>query len=153
MVEEDEYRSTYKAINRRRCEFEKAITSRHCSCVHATRFFLADREGVSCESPRMLENCKTFLQLLRAKAQFALKLTATSEILPHAKEIKVQNGGIQGLSEALHRNSTDCEGKFEIAGLIKRGEATYGSLENMPFQEIVKSVVSYEGRRRRPDRK
>jgi hypothetical protein len=36
----------------------------------------------------------------------------------------------------------------DIAGLIVLGEKTFGSLAQFPYREIVKSIASFEGRRR-----
>lgn len=149
MVEEDEFRSTYQAINERRCVFEKAILSGHCTCIHATRIYLADREGVRCASERRLERCTRLLVLLRANARFALKLTVAGDALPHTKEIQVQNGGMTGLMATLDSTPARPAEPCDITGLVDRGEAVYGALENFPFQEIMKSIVSYQGRRRR----
>lgn len=147
MVEENEYRSTYHAVNKRRCAFEKAILTRRCSCVCSTRFYLADREGISCDADSAHERCSQFLWLLREKAKFALKITALDGELPHAKEIKVQNGGLLGLQRVL-RPQLDIDTVTDIAGLTSLGEKTYGSLQQLPFHEIIKSIVSFEGRRR-----
>jgi hypothetical protein len=147
MVEEKEYRSTYRTLNRRRCVFEKAVLSRRCSCICSTRFYLADREGISCESASAHQRCEHFIQLLRKKAQFALRIKELGNELPHAKEIKVQNGGLLGLQRVL-RPDLGTENVADIAGLTTLGERTFGSMERFPYQEIVKSIVHFEGRRR-----
>jgi hypothetical protein len=147
MVEENEYRSTYKSINKRRCVFEKAVLSRRCSCACSTRFYLADREGISCDSADAHERCNRFIMLLRENAKFALKITSLEGELPHAKEIKVQNGGLLGLQRALRPNLS-IDNVADVAGLISLGVNTYGLLEQFPYQEIVKSIAKFEGRRR-----
>jgi hypothetical protein len=147
MVEEDQYRSTYKQLNERRCVFEKAVLSRRCSCSCSTRFYLADREGIACDSGNAHARCEKLIQLLRENAKFALKLTSLEGELPHAKEIKVQNGGLLGLQRVLRPDLTTGS-VVDIAGLTTLGERTYGALEAFPFREIIKSIVSFEGRRR-----
>lgn len=147
MVEEDQYRSTYKRINQRRCVFEKAILSHRCNCNCSARFYLADREGIACDSGKAHGSCEKLLQLLRQNAKFALKLTHLDGELPHGKEIKVQNGGLLGLQRVLRPDLT-AGSIVDIAGLVTLGESTYGSLETFPFREIVKSIVSFEGRRK-----
>ena len=147
MVEENEYRSTYDSVNKRRCVFEKAILSRRCACVCSTRFYLADREGISCNSAGTHERCRRFIALLRENAKFALKITSLDGELPHAKEIKVQNGGLLGLQRVL-RPELSIDNVADVAGLTALGERTYGSLEQFPYQEIVKSIVKFEGRKR-----
>jgi hypothetical protein len=146
MVDENEYRATHRSISKRRCAFEKALLSRRCSCVCSTRFYLADREGVSCDSASMHQRCSEFIRLLRESAKFALKITSLETELPHAKEIKIQNGGLIGLQRVL-RPGRRIEHVADIAGLITLGERDYGALEQFPYQEIVQSIASFEGRR------
>jgi hypothetical protein len=148
MVEEDEYRSTYRNINQRRCVFEKAILTRRCSCLCSARFYLADREGIACDSANAHDRCSHFITLLRENSRFALKLTELDGELPHAKEIKVQNGGLLGLQRILHPDLSD-DKVIDIAGLTADGEQTFGSLQQAPYDEIVKSIAEFEGRRRR----
>lgn len=147
MVEEDEYRSTYHSLNRRRCIFEKAILTRRCSCACSARFYLADREGISCESAEFHQRCSCFLELLRQNARFALRVSSLEDALPHAKEIKVQNGGLLGLQRIL-RPDLRTDKVADVASLTTLGESTFGSLQQFPFREIVKSIVNFEGRRR-----
>ncbi len=146
MVDEGEYRSIYRSINRRRCVFEKAILTRRCGCACSARFYLADREGISCESDEIHEHCSHLLMLLRENAKFVLKLTALDAELPHAKEIKVQNGGLLGIQRVLR---PDLGGAHvaDVASLIRLGHKTFGSLEHFPYREIVKSIANFEGRK------
>lgn len=148
MVEEDEYRSTYQNINQRRCVFEKAILTRRCSCLCSARFYLADREGIACDSATAHERCRYFISLLRENARFALKITVLDGELPHGKEIKVQNGGLLGLQRALHPELGG-DKVNDVCGLTALGEQVYGSLELIPYQELVKSIAEFVGRRRR----
>lgn len=150
MVEEDEYRSTYRAVNQRRCVFEKAILNRHCSCSFATRFFLADREGISCEAEAAHTRCSRLLSMLRDKSRFALKLRSTEEELPHTKEIKVQAGGLLGLQKAVYPESVHGKQVEDIAGLIANALKTFTSLERIPYSEITQSVAAFAGRKKRP---
>jgi hypothetical protein len=147
MVEEDQYRSTYRSVNKRRCVFEKAMLSGRCACMCASRFYLADREGVACNAAQAHKRCSQLIQLLRESAKFALKVTSIDGELPHAKEIKVQNGGLLGLQRVL-RPDLNARNVIDIAGLATLGERTFGSLERFPYREIVKSIVAFEGRRR-----
>ena len=151
MVDENEYRSAYRSINQRRCVFEKAVLTRRCDCAYSARFYLADREGISCSSVEIYPHCSRFLHLLRENAKFALKLTSLDSELPHAKEIKVQNGGLLGIQRVL-RPDLGTTHVANVAGLISLGEKTFGSLEHFPYREIVKSISRFEGRRRNPSR-
>lgn len=147
-MEETEYRDTYHDYNKRRCLFEKSILSRKTMCEFAHRFCLADREGVGCKKQAAHDQCTVLLTKLRNNARFALKQTRLDEPLPHAKEIKVQTGGLLGLKSIL-----DGQEQYEkienIYGLIQRAIKKYGDLDSLPYDEITRAIVSFEGRTRR----
>jgi hypothetical protein len=152
-VDETEYRQTYRAVNEQRCVFEKAINARRCTCQQSQRFNLADREGVSCTSETGSSCCTQLLELLRKNASFALQMTRVPGPLPHAKEVKVQIGGMLGLQKLLHPQLHDDTLVHDIHGLTEMAIQQYRSLDNLPYSEIVKSIVTFEGRLRRHSRK
>lgn len=153
-MDEIEYRNTYRTINETRCWFEKAINSRKCKCALMERFNLADREGVRCTRKEGQLQCHALLASLREKAIFALQLTKLDGPLPHAKEIKVQLGGMLGLQTALHPALSEADSVEDIHGSIEEAIEKYASIEQFPFVEIVKTVVQIEGRTtRRKDRR
>lgn len=151
-MDETEYRQTYRAVNKQRCLFEKAINARRCTCGLSQRFNLADREGVSCSSETGSIRCKQLLELLRKNANFALQMTNVPGPLPHAKEVKVQIGGLLGLQRLLQPKMCDEELVHDINGLAETALQQYSSLNNLPYSEIVKSIVTFEGRPRRRSR-
>ena len=152
-MDETEYRQTYHEVNERRCVFEKAINARRCTCNLSQRFNLADREGVSCSSESGCIRCKQLLTLLRDNARFALQMTSVPGPLPHAKEVKVQIGGMLGVQKLIHPDMTNDELVHDINGLTEAAIQQYHSLGDLPYSEIVKSVVNYEGRLRRRSQK
>lgn len=148
-MDEDIYRSTYSDVITLKCEYEKAINSRQTSCHQANKVRLADREAVSCRSKEACSLCTSFLNILRSKALFALKLQDHSGPLPHAKEIKVQMGSIIGL--ALDNNIEVVKGQKveDIAGLLNSAVKKYNTLEELPYENLMRSIVNYEGRPKR----
>lgn len=151
-MEENEYRSFYHSINQERCVFEKSILSRRSNCQHAHRFNLADREGVACRQSQSALQCKTTLKLMRDKAMFALKLSRIDGPLPHAKEIKVQTGGLYGL-QTMMGNSDTTQPITNISGLIGSALECYGEIESLPYEEIARSIAQFEGRSRTRSKK
>jgi hypothetical protein len=148
-MEEQEYRATYQALNRRRCVFEKAINSRRCTCAQSARFHLADREGVACESDAGNILCIALLDAMRRNARFSLHVTHADGPLPHAKEIRVQIGGLLGLQKLLHPDTSPAGEVDNINGLATEALERYRRIEDLPYDRIVQSIVSYEGRRKR----
>jgi hypothetical protein len=151
-MEEKEYRDTYQSINERRCVFEKTINSRRCTCRQSQRFHLADREGIACKSATGNALCSTFLDSMRRNARFALHLTSANSPLPHAKEIKVQTGGLLGLQGLIHPEHAGDSNVDNAIGLIDAAIEKYGSIDALPYDIIVQAIVKFEGRKKRPRR-
>jgi hypothetical protein len=150
-MDEEAFRSTYHAINGLRCVFEKSILSRRSHCAHCTRFHLADREGVACGSAPARLRCQDLLARLREKAIFALHITHIEGELPHAKEIRVQTGGLLGLQQVL-TGDPGREQVEDINGLITAALLRYGDPDAFPYPDIMQSVVRFEGRPHRRHR-
>ena len=148
-MEEQEYRATYQALNQRRCVFEKAINSRRCSCTQSARFNLADREGVACESDDGNALCIELLDAMRRNARFTLHITHADGPLPHAKEIRVQIGGLLGLQKLLHPHQGQADAVYNINGLASEALERYRRIEYLPYDLIVQTIVSFEGRKKR----
>ena len=149
-MEENEYRQMYRQAIPTRCVFEKGILARRCACPRARRHNLAEREALACTSPAGQTRCETWLALLREKAVFALQLREHSPVLPHAKEIKVQVGGLLGLAASVDEAAWLEKGQVtDIDGLLAAAEKRFGGLEGAPFDAIVRAVVHFSGRRRR----
>jgi len=149
-MEEQEYRDTYHNLNQRRCVFEKTISSRRCTCEKALRFHLADREGIACKSAAGNALCTGLLNSMRHKARFALHLTHADAPLAHAKEIKVQTGGLLGLQTLLYPEKAAEQNIDNVLGLIDLAMQRFGGLAELPYDGIIQAIVKFEGRPRRP---
>ena len=150
-MEEDEYKSTYSELASVRCVFEKALTNKQLKCPLANHFCLADREGYSCNSDKSSKNCDKLLQKLRKKSAFVLKLRDIDSPLPHNMEIRVQVGGITGMARLVMAEGESQTRPLldDINATIKRVVNQFGPLDNLPYSEIIQSVVQFQGRRRR----
>ena len=151
-MDESEYRATYQAINERRCVFEKTISSRRSTCSKSLRFQLADREGVSCSSATGNALCAELLGLMRRNARFALHITHADGPLPHAREIRVQTGGLLGLQALVCPDRRDRDNVEDIITLVDIALERYPSLEALPFDSIVQRIVKFEARSKRGNR-
>ena len=149
-MEEHEYREIYSAINERRCPYEKAINSRRCNCCQSKRFNLANREGVACKSAAGNLLCNQLLNIMRRKARFSLHVTHATSPLPHAKEIRVQVGGLLGLQKLLDPQAAEATTVDDIYGVTNTAMARYPGLDDLPYEEIMQSIVAFRGREKRP---
>ena len=146
-MEEDEYKSTYSELTSVRCVFEKALTNHQAKCDLSRHFCLADREGYSCEDAESSLKCSKLLEKLRKKSIFVLKLRDIDGPLPHNMEIRVQVGGVRGLAKLI---STDIVDKVDdIHQVLDEIINKFGSLDSLPYSEIIQSIEQFQGRRRR----
>ena len=146
MLNESAYKATYDDKVRLSCPFEKAILSRCAECDQAHKFNIAEREAVACEAAVARENCLTLHGLLHQNAAFALKLMHPGQPLPHAKEIKVQCGGLLGVQRLFDQTANAVGNIHAMVGAVQR---RFGTMQDAPFQEVVKEIAAFEGRRRR----
>ena len=148
-MEEQEYKNTYHAVNERRCVFEKTINARRGTCERSRRFHLADREGIACNSAAGNALCTELLDRLRKTARFALHQTSSGGPLPHNREVKVQTGGMLGLQALVWPDRANHNNVDNIIGVIDRALREYQDFDRFPYEDIVKAIVRFEGRRRR----
>jgi len=146
-MEEDEYKSTYSELASVRCVFEKALTNHQAKCDLSRHFCLADREGYSCEDAGASLKCSKLLEKLREKSIFVLKLHDIDGPLPHNMEIRVQVGGVRGLARLINVDIID---KVDnIHRVLDEVINKFGSLDSLPYSEIIQSIEQFQGRRRR----
>ena len=151
-MEEDEYQSTYNELASVRCVFEKALTNNHAKCNLSRHFCLADREGYSCKDSESSFKCDELLEKLREKSVFVFKVRSIEGPLPHNMEIRVQVGGVMGLLRSLGSKDESLLEEAEIddiSEVLKKAIDKFGSLNNLPYSEIVQSIEKFQVRRRR----
>lgn len=142
-------RETYDEINPYGCPYEKAILTGQCECSRASRFCLAEREGVRCGSESARARCMALLDILRGQARFTLKALDQQAALAHNKALRVQVGGLQGLHKALWPQQPLPKIITDIDALIEQAVGAFDRLDALPFELIVQQIASYQGRHRR----
>jgi hypothetical protein len=146
-MEEKEFKKTFRSVNDAPCVFAKAILRRCCACSRSQKLFIAEREAVACKSPGGRQRCEEVLEVLRGKAAFALKLQQIEGPLPHAKELKVQCGGMLGVQESLTQESAEVVS--DIHQLLENAFNEYGSADTLPYSEVVRTITSFQPRNKR----
>ena len=125
------------------CLFEKAVLSRTCGCRYAERNHVGSRPTITCQSSNGHKHCAQVLNFMRKSASFTLGVTYTPSALPHTQATKLQCGGLIGLQNALDKVVQN-ERVADVYGLIQRALKRYGSLQELPEQDIVRSIASYK---------
>ncbi len=152
-MDNDAFRSTYRAINERFCPYEKSILTNHCACSLARRFCIAEREGVQCGSGAAQSRCLELLERLRREARFALKTVGADAALPHTKALRLQVGGLRGIQSALMPDAPATTRVEDIRTIIEQAIARFGSLDALPFEGIMQQIAAFRGRGRRRERR
>lgn len=147
-MDNDAFRSTYRAVNERFCPYEKSILTNSCGCALARKFCIAEREGVQCSEDAAQEACLHLLELLRQQARFALKSTDTKAALPHAKAMRIQVGGLRGIRAALAPEQPIPGFIDDVRATVLAAIAAFGSLEQLPFPILMQQIAAYQGRKR-----
>lgn len=127
-----------------RCVFERALLARHAVCELAASHQIGERETVSCSRIAAHADCARLAEMLREKSAFALGVTDTRRILPHAMLMKIECGGLNGMKRiydgaALAPN---------VRRLLRLARERHGELDALPFSEIVKGIAAWKPRRR-----
>ena len=142
-MNENEYKSMRSQLMPVPCAFEKSILALKTYCTESTQKNLAEREIVTCSNAKNAERCAVWLRHLREESQFSLQMPKGSSVLPHAKEMKVQVGGVRGLQKVLELTP---EGEIgtDIVQTLEAGAEKFPGFEAVPFEEIVREIVKFK---------
>ena len=151
-MDENEYKQVYNSINELRCMFEKALCSQQCRCSQSHMFRLADRHGAACQSASAQQQCTILLDKLRKQTRFVFKINDIDGPLPHNKEIRVQNGGLMGLMKLVTGDDT-IDAIEDVHLVITDAIEKYGSIEEVPYNLVMQSVMAYKARPKRRSKK
>jgi hypothetical protein len=146
-MEESKYKRVY--CNQYPCPFEKAILTGRFACTKCQHLNVAEREEIACFSEAPHPPCELLLEKLRQNAQFTLKLLNLNSPLPHAKEVKVQCGGLLGLQAVLFPKRARPRQVKNIDALVKQAIIVFGHFDKLPFQEIIRFINRYQVRKKR----
>jgi hypothetical protein len=143
-VDETAFRQARKAAVEHPCPFEKALLAGCGCCALSRRRHIAERETVACREADACADCAALLGRLRRNAAFALHLAHPEERLTHAREMKVQCGGLVG----LHRTLTDADAVGDVGALVQTACRSENGLDGLPWSAIMQSVAAWQPRRR-----
>lgn len=128
------------------CPFEKPILSARCGCENATRNVQAERISVGCRSPIAQHNCRLLVEMLKERSRFALKVRDPWQDLPFGKQMRVMVGGLTGLRRVLDPQAAGPVAN--VHALVCAAQERFGSLDSLPFDEIVRAIAALPPKRR-----
>ncbi len=141
-MDERAFQDSRRMLNPSPCVFERAILADCAQCELARRRALAEREVVACSLEVARINCMTLENLFRERAMFALHLPRPGVPIAHAKVMQLQCGGLRGLQTAL------VAPKVNVHAMVQQAQADEASLLELPWAQIVASIVAWRPRRR-----
>ncbi len=141
-MDEPAYQASRRTLNPSPCVFERAILADCARCELSRRRALAEREVVACSLEVARINCTTLESLFRERARFALHLPGPGVPIVHAKAMQLQCGGLRGLQAAVAAPTAD------VHAMVQKAQANDASLLELPWVEIVSSIVAWQPRRR-----
>lgn len=141
-MDERAYQTSRQAANPQPCVFEKALLAGCAQCNKSQRLSLAEREVVACGSAVAKINCQTLASLFHERATFVLHLPRAGTPMVHAKTMKLQCGGLQGLQAALGAPDR------EVHAMVQQVLANGNSLLDLPWQDIVNAIALWQLRKR-----
>ncbi|MBU0498660.1 MAG: hypothetical protein KJ558_12425 [Gammaproteobacteria bacterium] len=147
-MDQDAFRKTYRDSSECFCIFETSILSHRCGCSLADRFCIAEREGIECRSDAAQALCSDFLETLREKARFVLKIHHGTGPLAHSKALRLQVGGLRGLHALLHPGDPLPLLIRDIHKTVTACRDRFGDLEEIPYQEVIKQIAAFQDRKR-----
>jgi hypothetical protein len=143
-MDEQAFRAARRTLNPHPCPFEQALLARCCDCSLALRHDIGGRQTIACRSEEARGTCTAARTLLRRNSSFALRVLP-DEPVPQSKEIKSMCGGLRGLQDLLQQGDRI----EDVRGLLVAAQQAFGSLEALPFRELMPFVAAFEPRRRR----
>ncbi len=146
-MDHDTQRKTHHELDERACIFEQVILAVQGKCSLATRFCLAEGEGIRCSKDDAREQCRELLEALRHQSRFTLKIGGTAP-LPHGKRMQIQIGGLRGVHAVVFPDLEPPSPIEDIRVLVETADTRFDGLNNLPFQEVVKHIAAYKVRKR-----
>lgn len=143
-MDEQAFRAARRTLNPHPCPFEQALLAHCCDCSLARRHDIGGRQTIACRSDEARGTCAALRTLLRRNSSFALQVRP-DEPVPQSKEIKSMCGGLKG----LHNMLEDGEIIADVRALVISAQREFGSLEALPFRDLMPFVAAFEPRRRR----
>jgi len=153
-------------VNPAPCVFEKALLSGCAQCEQSQRHALAEREVVACRSDAARSDCAELHRLFRERATFALRLPRDGIAITHNLMMKLQCGGLLAVQESITKSASGSQTAIpagvgagetvleniatvsDVHSMLKHINATAGVLRNLPWDQIVGLIKTWQSRRR-----
>jgi len=125
-----------------KCAFSAALMGSEFACVKAIPVTRRSGPDMACTSQPAHERCAEVFGKLKAVALPALGYEDDLLSMPHSALVKIQNGGLQGLSRLAG-------GIDDVDALLENFSARNDGLDGIVYESLVADITNYKIRRRR----
>ena len=125
------------------CPFSKPILGKWCSCPYARIAELCSGKMSCTRADDLQETCLELDNAFRVNTRFILGTKSDAEELTHAKLMKIRCGSLLGMQRVL---AMDEQQVVSIRDVIDKTIATFGSLDEFPYNEIVQDIKQFKHR-------
>lgn len=128
-----------------KCPFAAPMTKGQVGCHNAQEVVRRGGSEYDCRSPEHHNVCMDLFARLKAEALPAFGVEDDLTVMPHSVLVKIQGGGLMGLSRLLDESAAPIA---DVADLVGWVQERYGSLAQVPYADIVVDMTSYKIERR-----
>ena len=129
------------------CPFGSTLVTEICHCVHADQVVRRGGAEIICQDEVAYVRCTELFQHLKDVALPAFEVEDDLTTMPHSVLQKIQFGGLLGLQQLVMEQATDTVA--DIAGLLDSLQTRLGTLDKLPYNEVVSFITEYKLKRRR----
>jgi len=129
------------------CPFGSTLVTEICHCVHADQVVRRGGAEIVCQDEAAYIRCTELFQHLKDVALPAFEVEDDLTTMPHSVLQKIQFGGLLGLQQLVMEQATDTVA--DIAGLLESLQTRLGTLDKLPYNEVVSFITEYKLKRRR----
>ena len=129
-----------------KCPFAAPLTKGDFGCSHAREVVRRGGSEYDCGSAPDHARCSELFDGLKRVSLPAFQVDDDLTSMPHSVLVKIQYGGLLGL-ERLARGETPAAIE-DISTTIMAAEQRYGSLEGIPYTDLVDAITGFKLQRR-----
>lgn len=129
------------------CPFGSTLVTEICHCVHADQVVRRGGAEIVCQDEAAYIRCTELFQHLKDVALPVFEVEDDLTTMPHSVLQKIQFGGLLGLQQLVMEQATDTVA--DIAGLLESLQTRLGTLDKLPYNEVVSFITEYKLKRRR----
>lgn len=131
------------------CPFSKPIIGNWCQCQFANLDERCAGKMTCLEGEKYLDGCYQLVNTFKEKSLFVLGISQHEENLTHMQLMKIRCGGLIGMQRLLSPDNTSDRIIPDVLQTIALAEQRFGSINEFPFNEIVRDIKEFSHRTKR----